>query len=282
LLQWLASLGCFAYPTNIISRFYQAPYIGAKIQKVLAEYDFKGEIFDPSYGKAFHSDLGKTQGPLAPHEFWYFWRRFFNYGEIQKLEQNELKQIDAGTIHAEVAALEHELQKPLVFKGMMFNWNIEFLDSIFEKALFIHLKRNPVYNMDSIFYARQNFFGSTEKWYSFKPPEYSKLKSKEPLAQVAGQVVYTNKYIAEQFKRVNPDKTLTVDYEALCSEPRKIYRMISEKYSKQEYELPEKYSGARKFDMKSCIRMIDAIQAKEECRKIGAHRRLVGKISYPT
>ena len=32
LLQWLASLNLFCYPTNLLSRFYMAPYIGSKIQ----------------------------------------------------------------------------------------------------------------------------------------------------------------------------------------------------------------------------------------------------------
>ena len=30
LMQWLASLGIIAYPTNVLSRFYSAPVIGAK------------------------------------------------------------------------------------------------------------------------------------------------------------------------------------------------------------------------------------------------------------
>ena len=30
-MQWLANTGLVAYPTNLLSRFYQAPIIGAKI-----------------------------------------------------------------------------------------------------------------------------------------------------------------------------------------------------------------------------------------------------------
>jgi len=268
LLQWLASLGCFAYPSNLISRFYQAPYLGAKIQKVLAEYDFKGEIFDPDYEKKFHSDLGKTKGPLAPHEFWYFWRRFFKYDEIQKLEQENLNEIDVDLLLSELGAMEHEFQKPLVFKGMMFNWDIEFLNSIFEKALFINLKRNPIHNMDDIFYARKNFFGDTKKWYSFKPPEYEQLKSKDPLTQVAGQVFYTNQYIDKQFEKISDDKILSIEYEDLCLNPEQIYCMIYDKFAAQGYELPKQYNGVKKFNIDKELRIIDQQAAEFEYNKL--------------
>ena len=33
IMQWLAKTDRFAYPTNLLSRFYEAPYIGAKILK---------------------------------------------------------------------------------------------------------------------------------------------------------------------------------------------------------------------------------------------------------
>jgi hypothetical protein len=268
LLQWLASLGCFGYPTNIISRFFKAPYIGAKIQKVLAEFDFKGEIFDPSYEKKFYSDLGKTKGPLAPHEFWYFWRRFFQYNEIQKLDDSELKQVDTDLLLSELAALESEFDKPLVFKGMMFNWNVEFLNAIFDDVLFINLKRNYLYNMDDIFYARKNFFGNTDKWYSFKPPEYNILKNKNPEAQVAGQVVYTDRYIREQFYKIPKEKYLNIEYEELCTNPGKVYNLILEKFSSQGYKLPDSYIGVEDFVIDDSLKVIDKNKANIELGKI--------------
>jgi hypothetical protein len=268
LLQWFASLGCFGYPTNIISRFFKAPYIGAKIQKVLAEFDFKGEIFDPSYEKKFYSDLGKTKGPLAPHEFWYFWRRFFQYNEIQKLDDNALEKINTGLLLSELAALESELEKPLVFKGMMFNWNVEFLNEIFDNALFINLRRNYLHNMDDIFYARKSFFGDTNKWYSFKPPEYSVLKSKNPEAQVAGQVVYTDRYIREQFKRIPLEKYLNIEYEELCINPAKIYKSILDKFVCQGCALSSNYVGVKNFTFDDTLKVIDKSKADAELRKI--------------
>ena len=36
-MQWLAASGLTAYPSNLLSRFYQAPHIGARIQMVLTD-----------------------------------------------------------------------------------------------------------------------------------------------------------------------------------------------------------------------------------------------------
>jgi hypothetical protein len=267
LLQWLASLGCFAYPTNILSRFYNAPCIGAKVQKILVEYDFKGEIFSPDYEKKFHSDLGKTKGPLASHEFWYFWRRFFKYGEIQKLNQKDIDKLDVASLLSEIAGLEAEYQKPLVFKGMMFNWDIELLDSIFEKALFINLKKSPIYNMEDLLFARKKFFNDLTKWYSFKPPEYEELKSKDPIGQVAGQVMYTNKSIDKQFAKINSKKIINFCYEDLCSNPEELYKIIVNKYKDQGYKLPDEYVGEKKFSIQNTLEIIDERKAIMELNK---------------
>src|SRR5699024_10587460 len=96
LYQWLASTGLFAYPSNIISRFYNAPYIVALIHKMFIDYDKFGEL-SGDRKLSFNSTLGKTKGPASPHEFWYFWRRFFEFEDIQKLNDQQLANIGGKT-----------------------------------------------------------------------------------------------------------------------------------------------------------------------------------------
>jgi hypothetical protein len=45
-MQWLANTGVVGYPTNLLSRFYQAPILGAKIQLLLTDqqYNFRDEL----------------------------------------------------------------------------------------------------------------------------------------------------------------------------------------------------------------------------------------------
>lgn len=248
LLQWLASLGHFAYPTNILSRFYDAPYIGAKIQLMLTKHDFNNEIFDFNETVPFTSRLGKTKGALAPNEFWYFWRRFFHFGEIQRLTEDELKAVDQKKFVAEIAAIEAAFEKPVAMKGMIVNWNIPFIASIMEKVLFIHIERHPFYNIQSLMKARMDYYGDLRGWYSFKPPEYTELKNRNPYEQVAGQIYYTNKAVKAGFAAVKEERVLNIAYEDFCSSPEKVYGEIVRKFRLQGHRLDEAYNGAARFE----------------------------------
>ena len=63
MMQWLARTGIFAYPTNLLSRFFGAPYIGALIQQLLTapEFNFNNEILDFNNEISFSSDFGKIR-----------------------------------------------------------------------------------------------------------------------------------------------------------------------------------------------------------------------------
>ena len=45
-IQWLGISGYLAYPTNLLSRFYGVPCIGAKIQLMLTKHDSNNDLFD--------------------------------------------------------------------------------------------------------------------------------------------------------------------------------------------------------------------------------------------
>ena len=59
-MQTLAKTGCFAVPTNLLSRFYYAPYLGAKIQQLLTDprFDFNGEMQEGAVTREHNSALG--------------------------------------------------------------------------------------------------------------------------------------------------------------------------------------------------------------------------------
>lgn len=255
LLQWLAELGHFAYPTNILSRFYEAPYIGAKIQLMLTKYDYNNEIFDFNEKVPFKSNLGKTKGALAPNEFWYFWRRFFKFDEVHKLEDNELEKINTEKFRSELAALESVFGKPLAMKAMIVNWHIPFIADILDNVLFIHIKRKPFYNMQSLLQSREKFYGDKNEWYSFKPPEYDSLKDLSAYEQVAGQLYYTNQEIEESLQEISENKYMSIKYEEFCNSPKDIFNMIVEKFSSQNTRIEDKYDGLDNFQPRNNVRL---------------------------
>ena len=157
-MQWLANTGLIAYPTNLLSRFYQAPIIGAKIQLLLTDprYNFRDELGEFTQQSEYKSENGKTKGVLAPNEFWYFWRRFLAEPGRDVWSDDELpKSMDTQTMLAELAGMMNVFEKPFAAKGMLFNYNIPFLDSLFDKVVFVQIKRDPVANVASVLDAQK-------------------------------------------------------------------------------------------------------------------------------
>lgn len=250
--QWLANLGEFAYPTNMMSRFYKVPIIASKIQLLLTDerYNYRNEIKDFNSAIDFKSENGKTKGALAPNEFWYFWRRFLPFGELDYLSTEELLQkVDIQTLKAEFAGITDVFQKPFVLKGMMLNYNIDFLDNIFEKAIFIYMKRDPLANIESALKAREKQLGSIEKWYSLKIPEYEELKRLNPYEQVAGQIYYISKAVENGLENVEEHKKMVVNYEAFCENPKKFYDELKAKLKVHGCDIDDEYKGEEKFNV---------------------------------
>ena len=255
-MQWLAHSGRFAYPTNLLSRFYGAPFVGAKIQQLLTapEYNFNDEILDFSGEIPFTSDLGKTQGALAPNEFWYFWRRFIPTTEPQFLDGKALGQVKSADFVAELAALESVFDKPWAMKGLILELNIPFLSSLLDKALFLFVRRHPFFNIQSLLEARVRYFGNRQAWYSIKPQEYELLKDLDPIDQIAGQVYFTNRGIQEGLNQIDPARRLVVDYEDFCVNPKPTFDQLLTRFHQQAVDVSWEYEGPRQFTPTNQIR----------------------------
>ncbi len=260
-LQWLAKTGIFSYPTNVLSRFFKAPYLGARVQQMLVDLDAKGEII-PDRTFNFSSNLGKTIGPLAPHEFWYFWRRFFPFEDRHQLTEEELKSFPKKELISELSALEDAFGRPLAMKAMMMNWHIDLLHQLFPKALFIHLRRDSIDNMRSILKARESYFGDKSKWWSFVPREMDKLTHLSPEEQVAAQLQSIYKEVDDHFDRIPLANQLTIDYNTFCSSPERKYSAILNKLSTLGVSIEEKYVGESKFTPSGNPSADDELEAK--------------------
>lgn len=254
-MQWLAGSGQWGYPTNVISRFYAAPYIGARIQQILIENDIGGEISDFKKTTAYTSTLGKTTGALAPHEFWYFWRRFFPLQpDADVVPPEALARVDVKKLNREIATLEAALQKPLAMKAMLLNWHIPFLDSAFDRVLFVNMKRDPACVVQSMLEGRRRYFGAEEPWYSFKPPEYAWLKDRPPVEQVAGQIHFIREATDAGMAQVAPARALTIQYEDFCRDPSAAWAELAGKMAGLGYSMGSAYDGPPRFDAANTVR----------------------------
>ena len=227
LFKYLSETGAFNYPTNIIARFYKNPAFGAYVQKVLYDYD-NGQIFEKGNETTnYNSDLGKTNGPTAPSEFWYFWREYFQFRETHQLDQKSLDAVNIQEFIQKLTAWESIDNRPLLMKGMILNWHLPYLYKHIPNAIFIYIRRNLLYTAQSILKAREAFYNDRNSWWSFKPAEYLYLKDKMPLEQVAGQVYYTNRAIEEGLTKIPKEAVIRVSYSEFCKAPQEIIQRIN-------------------------------------------------------
>lgn len=248
-LQWLASSGAFAYPTNLLSRFFKAPYIGSRIQQLLTDpaFDYKGEMTGlMEEGKTWFSDAGKTRGALQPHEFFYFWRRFFPIDQAQKLSEEQLRDSDPKGFAKGWGLIERAFGKPVAAKGILLQYDIERLAEWLPTAVFIHTRRDPFFNVQSLLRVRERVMGSKDEWFSVKPPEYDWLRDKDATTQVAGQVLFTNRAIETALNHLPPERVLRIGYETFCENPAETWNALRDRMTSMGLALNE-YNGPNSF-----------------------------------
>lgn len=242
-MQWLADSSQFAYPTNFLSRFYAAPYTGSQIQQLTHNpaYDFHGELGNGSGRDQWQSETGKTQGALSPHEFSYFWRRFFPMGQARRLTPEEWLESDTAGFARGWASIESAFGLPVATKGILGQYNISELAELLPTAVFIHTQRDPFFNVQSILAARERVFGSRDAWFSVQPPGYREWLDFSPIQQVVHQVMQTNWLLETAASALPRNRWISQPYEAFCSSPGGTLDGLKRAFAAQGADLPDTF-----------------------------------------
>jgi len=240
LTQLLISSFELGYIDNISAKFWNNPQVGVTLsnditpfyERIIAEYS---------------SSFGFTKGPFGPHEFGYFWKRWFNYGDTHELDPEQLLSINQTEIKNTIDLLLNHFQIPFLFKNAVaITLQIEFIAKIFPEALFILSSREPIYNAQSLLQCRYKYSGSKNKWFSAKPKEYTTLKNLSIYDQVAGQVFYCEKKIHQVYKH-NETRFINISYTKLCAQPQKIIETVADKFSNLEIHVRRKSNKIKNF-----------------------------------
>jgi hypothetical protein len=254
-LQWLASLNEFAYPSNLIARFFGNPAFGCEVQKALVDFDKGNQLGLADYVEEYSSSLGRASGVLAPSEFWYYWRQYFKFSDVQKMTKNELKAVNSEAFMNGLGAMESSIGRPLAMKGMIMNWHIPYMAELSSRFIFVSIKRDLFQVAQSILLCRERYTGSRKAWWSFKPPEYEEWLELSPIEQVAAQAVYTQKAVSDGMAAIPSGRKLEVSYAEFCRNPPKIYRQIYEMYQSLGIDISFEYKGIECFDEKKNVRL---------------------------
>lgn len=269
--QWLAATGAFAYPSNLVARFPSAPWIGARVERLLTDpaCDHGGELAVPDPNpEPYRSRLGKTRGLAAPHEFWYFWRRHLPAAETHALSDAHLARVDTARLRAELAAWEDVRRRPLLLKAMILNWNLPWLAEALPGAVFLHVRRDVLDTARSLLDARREFSGDPGRWYSFRPPAWTRLRDHDPVRQVVGQALHTRRDVEAGLAGIAPGRRLILDYDDLCAAPAAAHARLRDLLAARGCDVPA-YRGPARFERparthaaRTTAALQDALQAE--------------------
>jgi len=221
---WLSRSGGFAVPSNLVSRFWRAPAVGALVERLLTDpaLDFRGELSVPpavSLPAPYAADIGKTRGLSAPHEFWYFWRRTLGFSDPPSLGERGRQEADVDAFVGHLAAYEQVVGKPVATKALIAAWDLDWLAEVLPTAIFIDLRRDPLQTMRSLLRVRERHSGRRDRWYSFRLPDMSGIDAMSPELQVAVQVRRMRAAIDRGLGTLPPERVLSIDHAELCADP---------------------------------------------------------------
>lgn len=251
LSQWLSGLNLFCYPTNFMSRFFKNPVLGAQVQQLLFDerFRYKKEFEDVTpHLSSYRSQLGKTEGVLSPNEFWYFWKRFYDFPEIPQVFNRDSIDFNYKGFFSELSQVASVFDKPIFLKALIINETFPYFLRHNPNAIVVHIFRNEFDNAVSLMNARKSFFGNYDDWYSFKTSNYNELKELEPFDQVQQQIRFTNNAIITNLQEFSDERFVSVSYEKFCNNPAELYTHLVEKLKIGNCS---PYQGVSKFEVKT-------------------------------
>ena len=259
LSQVLARTGCFNYISNALAKFWHAPYIGGIIEK---ELNVKADYARVSLSSQF----GISEQPVDPHEFGYFWERWFPNTLATASSPRQLQKVDQFFLKKEIHALLSLSPDPLLIKSGLACMNIRFLAKLFPLSYFVLIKRRYPYIAQSLYKCRIRRNGRPDQWWSIKPLNYRSLQRLDCYQQIAGQIIETYREMEEQLQTVPGQRILRLDYENVCRQPvaqvRKIFELIKVKpRSGWQKHVPKRLTinNRRTLSLKEFQRLQDAL-----------------------
>jgi len=218
LFQQLA-LSCTGMDTvsNVLARFWRAPYLGALLERDLKDPNYVSHL--KSYGSHYN-----PVGAHEPHEWGWFWQHWLRLeGDDHYCAPD--RPVDAAGLNRKLAAIEAAKEAPLLFDNVFAWCNLDVVVGILPRVLLVVLKRDPYYLCNSILNARADRYGDVRAWHSHRPRNIDDLLSiDDPVAQTVAQVWSILGEIDACVARVDPADVFTVEYPDLVGKPQEVMR----------------------------------------------------------
>lgn len=201
--------------TNYLNCLYFNNFTTMNRENLFLGFHRNQKLFDDKPHNSFTSHYGDTQGLNAPSENGYFWYKWFptypdyvqNY-QVSAQKKQEMRKL--------FTAIVNYHQKPLIIKNLKMGMRLQVLADVFPEALFLFIRRDPVFLAQSIYMARQKR-ALQNNWWSVRPPDYQQILNYEPERQAVAQAYETEKTIGADLVRHFPGQFRTFQYSGLTN-----------------------------------------------------------------
>lgn len=220
------------YINNFVARFWMAPALGAMLWR-----QTRADAL-PS----LRSVRGSTEQIGDPNEFNYFWKRFFAEGPSHACAS--LPAAKRRSLAWEIAALSTAWNKPVLMKHVFGAVRLIALIRAVPWLRIVVVRRQPLYNAQSLLKVRMDVHGDIGKWWSLRPRQIAALTDMRPCEQVVAQVACIQAEI-DRVRAKRPASFVEIRYERYVQDlPRETKRLA------RELGVRERRGAARAFGSK--------------------------------
>ena len=168
-------------------------------------------VFGSRNHNSFESRYGNTPTLHSPSEcqsFWYRWfpkdRDFVDHGDVSERKLHDLRKV--------IRSIMDKHKRDFVFKNLSCGQRIRVIREAFPNAIFISIKRDPVYTAQSLLLARRKLGLPDDVWWSVKPHNYLELQKLPIKNKLINQIYYCEKQIKDDLKELANKNKIEINY----------------------------------------------------------------------
>lgn len=186
-------------------------------------------ICDPR--PTYTSRYGFSSGWNQPHPGYFFWRRIF-LGVDGEMSTNTINDDASQQLIGTIATLTNLYERPFINKWTPNSARILELSRHFPNAIFILMRRDPRYVIQSQLKARIATRGNANTAFVTWPKELQARKTGDYLLDIVTQLKLVETEISKNLTKLGKERVIELSYSDLCDSPLKQIELICGFYNK--------------------------------------------------